>query len=321
MLGLLPKVTDRNVLVGTETADDAAVYRLREDLAVVATLDFFTPVVDDPYTFGAVAAANSLSDVYAMGARPLLAMSILAFPTTRLPLSVMGEIVRGGAEKAAEAGCPLVGGHSIDDAEPKFGLSVVGIVHPDRILRNVGARAGDVLFLTKPLGSGILTTAIKKGECAPDRLAAVVAVMTALNAAAAEAVAEVGARAGTDVTGFGLLGHLRGMLEGSGVAARLRLADVPLLDGVLETAARGTCPGGTRKNLANFGRTTTFEGEWTDAERLAVADAQTSGGLLVAVAPERADAMAAAFRARGVAAAAAIGVVEEGPAGHIRFTR
>jgi selenide,water dikinase len=314
-------VTDRNILVGTETADDAAVYRLRDDLAVVATLDFFTPVVDDPYTFGAVAAANSLSDVYAMGGRPLFALSILAFPTTKLPLAVMGEILRGGAEKAAEAGCPIVGGHSIDDAEPKFGLSVVGSVHPDRLLRNVGGRPGDVLFLTKALGTGILTTALKKGTCPPDAEAATVASMLQLNAAASEAALAHGARACTDITGYGLLGHLRGMILSGGLSARLRWRDIALLPSVLEVAAAGTCPGGTRKNLANFGRFTEFRGAWTEEERLVTADAQTSGGLLVAVPPERAAAMEAALAALNVPCSRPVGVLEDGPAGAIVFER
>ncbi len=309
------------MLVGTETADDAAVYLLRDDLAVVATLDFFTPVVDDPYDFGAIAAANSLSDVYAMGAKPLLALSILGFPTTKLPLEVMGEIVRGGAEKAAEAGCPLLGGHSIDDAEPKFGLSVVGVVHPDRILRNRGAKAGDALYLTKPLGSGILTTALKRGKLPPDLQGFVVGVMKELNAAGAEAAQEVGVNAATDVTGFGLLGHLRGMLQASGVAARLRFGAIPLIHGVLDFARDGVVPGGSQKNLANFGRTTRFDGSWSDAERLAVADAQTSGGLLLSVPAEKADAMGEALRKRGIEHFARIGEIEAGEPGAITFLR
>jgi selenide,water dikinase len=315
-------VTDPALLVGTETADDAAVYRLRDDLAVVATLDFFTPVVDDPFAFGQVAAANSISDVYAMGAKPLLALSILGFPVKTQPLAMMGEMLRGGALKAMEAGCPLVGGHSIEDPEPKFGLSVLGTVHPDEVWRNRGARAGDVLVLTKPLGSGILTTAIKKGALDADAVARVVAVMASLNAPGMEAGREAGGiHAATDVTGFGLLGHLRGMLEASGVAARLRLSAVPVLPGVLEAAAAGTCPGGSRKNLANFSRTTEFIGAWSEAEKLAVADAQTSGGLLLCVDPSKADALEASLRRRGALAAARIGEIVAGEPGRIRFER
>jgi selenide,water dikinase len=314
-------VTDPKVLVGTETADDAAVYLLRKDLAVVATLDFFTPIVDDPRDFGAIAAANSLSDVYAMGAKPLFALSILGFPTTKLPLEVMGAILQGCAEKAAEAGCPLLGGHSIDDAEPKFGLSVVGVVHPDRILRNKGAKAGDVLFLTKPLGSGILTTALKRGKLPADLQGFVVGVMKGLNAPAAEAAQEVGVNAATDVTGFGLLGHLRGMLRASGVAARLRFNAVPLIHGVLDFARDGVVPGGTQKNLANFGKTTRFDGSWSEAEKLAVADAQTSGGLLLSVPGEKSAAMTEALKKRGIEHFARIGEIEAGEPGSIIFVR
>jgi selenide,water dikinase len=321
VLGLLPKVTDPKVLVGLETADDAAVYRLRKDLAVVATLDFFTPIVDDPHDFGSIAAANALSDVYAMGAKPVFALSILGFPTTKLPLEVMGEILRGGAEKAAEAGCPLIGGHSIDDAEPKFGLSVVGVVHPDKILRNGGAKPGDALFLTKPLGSGILTTALKRGKLPKELLDFVVGVMKQLNASASEAALKIGVAAATDVTGFGLLGHLRGMLLASGASARLRLGAVPIIHGVIDFAREGVFPGGTQKNLANFGRTTRFDGAWSEAEKLAVADAQTSGGLLLAVPKEKADALADELKTRGLEHAARIGEVEAGEPGSIVFVR
>jgi selenide,water dikinase len=256
-----------------------------------------------------------------MGAKPLLALSTLGFPITKLPLDVMGAIVRGGAEKAAEAGCPLLGGHSIDDAEPKFGLSVVGVVHPDRILRNRGAKAGDALFLTKPLGSGILTTALKRGKLPADLQAFVVGVMKELNAAGAEAAQEVGVNAATDVTGFGLLGHLRGMLQASGVAARLRFGAIPLIHGVLDFARDGVVPGGSQKNLANFGKTTRFDGSWSDAEKLAVADAQTSGGLLLSVPAGKADAMAAALAKRGIEHFARIGEIEAGEPGTITFVR
>ena len=309
------------MLVGTETADDAAVYRLRKDLAVVATLDFFTPIVDDPYDFGSIAAANSLSDVYAMGARPILALSILGFPTKTQPLAVMQEIMKGGAEKAAEAGCPILGGHSIDDAEPKFGLSVLGVVHPSKIVRNKGAKPGDVLFLTKPLGSGILTTALKKGRLPKDLETFVIRVMKGLNASAAEAAVAAGVRAGTDVTGYGLLGHLRGMLAASKCAATLRLSAVPLIHGVVDFARDGVFPGGTAKNLATFSKTTRFEGPWSDAEKIAVADAQTSGGLLVAIPPAKADGFAKALERRGIEDWGRIGVVTRGVPGDIRFTR
>jgi selenide,water dikinase len=318
---MLPKVKDRSVLVGTETADDAAVVRLRKDLAVVATLDFFTPIVDDPYDYGAIAAANSLSDVYAMGGKPLLALSILAFPVKTLPLETLGALLRGAADKVEEAGCHLLGGHSIDDAEPKFGLSVVGTVRPDRVIRNRGAKPRDVLFLTKPLGSGILTTALKQGKLEKPLYDFVATVMKTLNAAAAEAAQEVGVRAGTDVTGFGLLGHLRGMLVASGVAARLRFSAIPIINGVLGLARQGIYPGGSARNLETFGKTTRFDGAWSDSEKIAVADAQTSGGLLLSVAPKKADSLARALEKRGVPDFARIGEIEKGEAGHITFVR
>ena len=231
------------------------------------------------------------------------------------------EIVRGGAEKAAEAGCHLLGGHSIDDAEPKFGLSVVGTVHPGKILRNRGAKRGDVLFLTKPLGSGILTTAIKRGKIGEDLQKFIIGVMKGLNAKASEAAQEVGVRAGTDVTGYGLLGHLRGMLVASGVAARLRFQAIPLIHGVIALAREGVVPGGTVKNLETFGKTTRFDGAWSDAEKLAVADAQTSGGLLLAVPAKKADALASALEARGIPDFARIGEIEKGEPGFINFVR
>jgi selenide,water dikinase len=315
-------VTDPAVLVGTETADDAAVYRLRDDLAVIATLDFFTPVVDDAYDFGAIAAANAISDVYAMGGKPIIALSILGFPLKKLPLDMMGDIVRGGAEKAAEAECPLIGGHSIDDAEPKYGLSVVGTVHPDEILLNHGAKPGDALFLTKPLGSGILTTGIKKGRTDEETTKLTIEIMGSLNREASEAAQEVGANACTDVTGFGLLGHLREMLVPSGVAARLRFAALPVIPGTLQMAGLGVVPGGTLRNLDTFAEYVDFDGPWSDSERLITADAQTSGGLLISVPGDRADAMQAALEARGLGERASrIGEVVEGTPGAVHFGR
>ncbi len=310
------------MLVGTETADDAAVYRLRDDLAVIATLDFFTPVVDDPYDFGAIAAANAISDVYAMGGKPIVALSILGFPIKKLPLDMMGDIVRGGAEKAAEAECPLIGGHSIDDAEPKYGLSVVGTVHPDKILLNHGAKAGDALFITKPLGSGILTTGIKKGRTDEETTKLTIDIMASLNREASEAAVEVGVNACTDVTGFGLLGHLREMLVPSGVAARLRFAALPVIPGTLQMAGLGVVPGGTLRNLETFGEHVDFDGPWSDSERLVTADAQTSGGLLISVPGDRADALQAALEARGLGdRSSRIGEIVEGTPGAVHFGR
>ncbi len=309
---------DANVLVGTETRDDAAVYRLSADQAIVETADFFTPVVDDPYWFGRIAAANAFSDIWAMGAKPLFALNLVGWPVKTLPLELLGEVLRGGAETAALAGAPVLGGHSIDDPEPKYGMAVTGLVHPDRILRNVGARPGDRLLLTKPLGSGIVTTAIKRGMALGGLLDTVTRLMAELNRAAGEALAQGGGvHALTDVTGFGLLGHAWEMAEGSGVGLRIRSQAVPVLDGVVDLAAAGVVPGGSRANL-----------EWVlphlradpDAALplIVLADAQTNGGLLAAVAPERSAGLLAALAAAGVKAAD-IGEVLQGSPAHIEI--
>ncbi len=296
MLRRLPRTHDPRVLVGYETHDDAAVYRLSDTEAIVETLDFFTPVVDDPFLFGRIAAANAFSDVWAMGARPLFALNVVGFPVGKLPMDVLGEILRGGADAAAEAGAPILGGHSIDDPEPKYGLAVTGLVHPGRILRNVGARPGDRLVLTKPLGSGIVTTAIKRGVAEPGLADRAVKVMAALNRAAGEAfVAAGGVHALTDVTGFGLLGHAWEMAEGSGVTLRLHLAAVPVLEGVHELATRGIAPGGTKANLTWVEPHVRFDEEIDGPWRLVLADAQTNGGLLAAIDPERLEAVLGAL--------------------------
>jgi selenide,water dikinase len=294
---------DPNLLVGADTSDDAAVYRLGPDLAAVATVDYITPVVDDPYVFGAVAAANSLSDVYAMGGAPLFALSLVNFPRDRLPFEVLEEIVRGGRDKAAEAGIAIVGGHSVDDAEPKFGLAVFGTVHPDRVVRNVGARPGDQLFLSKPLGTGILLTAFKQGLLDEVGVQSAVDSMLVLNRAASEAMRSVGVHAATDVTGFGLLGHLSEMLRGSGCGARLDLEAVPLLPGTLAFARREIVPGGSRRNLSALGDLVAWPPDLEPAWRLALADAQTSGGLLLAVETGKAAELAAELQRRSVPAA------------------
>jgi len=290
--------------VGTETRDDAAVYAISATEAIVETVDFFTPVVDDPFLFGRIAAANAFSDVWAMGARPLFALNLVGFPVGKLPLAMLSEILRGGAEAASEAGAPILGGHSIDDPEPKYGLAVTGIVHPDRILRNVGARPGDRLLLTKPLGSGIATTAIKRGIAPPDLVDRVVAVMAALNRKAGEILAASGAvDALTDVTGFGLLGHAWEMAEGSRVALRLRLPAIPVLEGIGELARRDVVPGGTKANLAWAFPHVRFDDRIDAATRLVLADAQTNGGLLAAVRAGPAEELLARLREAGVAAA------------------
>lgn len=298
----LPPVDDPNVLVGTATCDDAGVYRLSGDLALVQTVDFFTPIVDDPRTFGRIAAANALSDVYAMGARPVSALAIAAFPEDLDP-KILSEILLGGAQKAKEAGISVIGGHTVKDAEPKYGLAVTGVVHPDKIVRNDSGRAGDALILTKPLGTGILTTARRNDAIGDDALAQAIASMERLNRDACEAMLACGARAATDVTGFGLLGHLREM-TGSTLGARIVAKDVPLFDGVLDLAERGVVPGGSRRNMENaLEAGVTFSKAIGEPLRLALADAQTSGGLLIAIEPDKAEALLQMLRARTIAAA------------------
>jgi selenide,water dikinase len=304
--------------VDASGADDAAVVRLTDDRALVLTTDFFTPIVDDPAAFGRIAAANALSDVYAMGGRPLYCLSLVGWPRDVLPLEVLGEVIRGAGEVVREAGAVIVGGHSIDDPEPKFGLVAVGEVDPRRMTTNAAARPGDVLVLTKPVGTGIVATAIKRGEAAAAVADAALRSMTALNAAAAEAGRAAGVRAATDVTGFGLLGHLRSMLAASGCAAELHAGAVPLLPGVRDLAAAGHVPGGSKRNLEAVAASTTFDGGIDDLTRIILADAQTSGGLLLCVAPDRADALLADLGRRGTPAAARLGTVVEGSAGAIR---
>jgi selenide,water dikinase len=280
----LPPIDDPNVLVATATADDAGVYRLNHETALVQTVDFFTPIVDDPYVFGAVAAANALSDVYAMGGRPLSALAIAAFPEDMAP-AVIHQILLGGAEKAREAGIAIIGGHTIKDDEPKYGLAVTGIVHPDRILRNSTPHSGDVLVLTKPIGTGILTTARRSDRIGEDALREAIASMLVLNRAAADALVAVDVHAATDVTGYGLLGHLREMLGSAHLGAAIDARSIPLFAGALELARAGIAPGGTRDNLAQaLDAGTLFDPGVEEAMRLLLADAQTSGGLLLAIA-------------------------------------
>jgi selenide,water dikinase len=281
--------TDERLLVGSATGDDAAVFRMSDDLALVQTIDFFTPIVDDPYDFGRIAAANALSDVYAMGGRPLTALNVVAFPLERLGGDVLREILRGGLDVVAAAGASVVGGHSIDDPEPKYGLAVTGAVHPEQVLTNAGARAGDALVLTKPLGVGAVTTAWKRGATHdPELLAAAVATMTALNAAASEAALAAGAHAMTDVTGFGLLGHAHHVARESGLAAEIDAGAVPALDGVEALLADETAvAGGSRRNASWAEGIATFADQVPAWRRRLVCDATTSGGLLVALAPER----------------------------------
>lgn len=300
---------DPSVLVGLGIADDAAVVRLTDEVALVLTTDFFTPVVDDPYTFGQIAVVNALSDVYAMGGVPRYALNLVCFPTKTLPLSILSKILEGGADKAREAGVSIVGGHSIDDPEPKYGLAVVGTVHPDRILRKGGAGPGDVLVLTKPIGTGIVSTGLKRGNADPGAVDAMTTSMLTLNRAAAEAARAAGARAATDVTGYGLIGHLLEMCRAGQVGARVDASRVPLLPQTLELARKDVVPGGTKANLQFAASSVDWDDETVEpAMRLVLCDAQTAGGLLVALPAE-----GAASLLSTVPGAAAIGEIVAGP--------
>jgi cysteine desulfurase NifS/selenium donor protein len=308
ILAALPPVGDNpNVLVGTDTVDDAAVYKISDDTAVVQTVDFFTPVVDDPYSFGAIAAANSLSDIYAMGAEPIFALSIVGFPSNRLPLSVLEEILRGGREVAERAGIPILGGHTVDDPEPKFGLVVTGLVRPDALWTNVGAKPGDVLVITKPLGLGVMTTALKGGlldELGEQRIEQ---IMMALNKTAADVLRGFEVHACTDVTGFGLLGHLREMAAGSGVDVELDHRALPIIDGAADLATGGTVPGGTLNNRSYVDPHVSWEDAVSETVRILACDAQTSGGLLAALPERDGEAALRALQAAGVESAVVIG--------------
>jgi selenide,water dikinase len=307
-------VTDPNLLVGFDTADDAAVYRLREDLAIVVTTDFFTPIVDDPFDWGRIAATNALSDVYAMGGTPLLALNLVGWPREGLPFELLARVLDGGAAAAGSARCLIAGGHSIDDAEPKYGLAVVGTVDPARVLTNGGARPGDALVLTKPIGLGVISTAVKREAASPELLATAVAVMTTLNDTARDAALAVGVNAATDVTGFGLLGHLREVCVASDVGAVVRAGKVPVINGVRELVGAGMVAGGTQRNHAFVADDVDF-GDLAVAEQLLLADAQTSGGLLLSVPPDRAVRLVDACRARGTLAAAVVGEITARPPG------
>lgn len=285
-----------DLLVGYGTNDDAAVVRLAGDLAIAQTVDFFTPIVDDPYVFGAIAAANSISDIYAMGATPILGLAIATFPTEVLPLEVLQEILRGGAEKAAEAGFPIAGGHTIIDDVPKYGLAVTGVVNVDKLVRNSTAKPGDALMLTKPIGTGILICAYRAKKNPP--LDEALRWMAMLNRDAAAAMVEIGVDAATDVTGYGLIGHLLEMCNGSGVGADLTMSAVPLLPGAREFLDRGLCPAGTKRNVTSF--RPRVESSVSEKDFTLLCDAQTSGGLLIAVASEKVAAFEERFRRGGL---------------------
>lgn len=300
-----------DLLVGLDQPDDAGVYQLAPGIALVQTVDFFTPVVDDPFDWGRIAAANALSDIYAMGGTPLTALSIVGWPRDDLTLELLAEVQKGGATVLAAAGCTLIGGHSIDDREPKYGFAVTGVVDPVAMMTNRSARAGDRLVLTKPLGTGIISTAIKRDRATSEQVEAAVEVMTTLNRSAAEAAMASGVQAATDVTGFGLLGHLGEITQGSSVGARIDHRWVPLLPGVEDLAAEGVVPGGTNRNLVSAAQTTRFE-DLSEVMQTVLADAQTSGGLLLSVSDDRCDELVAALGAAGTPAASVIGEIVDG---------
>ncbi len=307
----MPVIKDAHVLIGTETGDDAAVYMINEETALVQTIDFFTPIVDDPFTFGSISAANSLSDIYAMGAKPIFALNIVGFPTNRLPISVLKEILRGAQDKAREAGIPIIGGHTVDDLEPKFGLAVSGVVHPDKVITNSHSEPGDVLILTKPIGTGIISTALKQGFISEAEAQPVIKSMSTLNRISAEAMQEVGVHACTDVTGFGLLGHLLGMMKGAKTSAIIEAGSVPVFDRVLEQVTAGIIPGGTKNNFEYTAPFVGYSDKISQSLKMILNDAQTSGGLLIAVAKEKGDDLLKLLHQNGIISATKIGTVVE----------
>jgi selenide,water dikinase len=301
-----------NLMVGTETGDDAAVYRLNDSQALIATTDFFMPIVDDPFEFGRIAATNALSDVYAMGGTPILALAIVGMPINVLPAQTIREILRGGEAVCADAGIPIAGGHSIDSVEPIYGLAALGLAHPDAIRRNADAKAGDVLILGKPIGVGVLSAALKKGALEPEGYANLIATTTRLNRPGAKLAPLPGVHAITDVTGFGLLGHALEICRGSGLAAEIRSDDVPRVAGALELAGSGFVTGASARNWVAFADSVRLGDDVTDTMRALLTDPQTSGGLLVTCAPESADAVLAIFSSMGFADAAVVGRMTEG---------
>ncbi len=311
LLPTLPPIIDRNVLIGSATADDAAVYKLNDETALVLTTDFFTPIVDNPYDFGSIAATNALSDVYAMGGVPVTALSLVGFPDATLPAEVLREILRGATDKCAEAGIAIVGGHSIKAEEPIFGLSVVGTVHPNRILANSGAQPGDTLILTKPIGLGIITTAAKNGEDSENAIEAAIELMKTLNNRARDTFVSFDCtHALTDVTGFGLLGHLRNVIDASGVSATVFLDQVPVIPAAWNYVKAGITPGGTRANHRFLNEWVTYANDIEVFEQLMLCDAQTSGGLLAVVASESAEAVVARLQSQGLHQSRIIGTIQ-----------
>ena len=305
----LPLIRDKNVIRGMESLDDAGVYKLSDNLAIIQTIDFFTPIVDDPYDFGQIAVANALSDVYAMGGKPLTAMNVVCFPTKKLDISVLKDILKGGIDKMKEAGVTLVGGHSIDDAELKYGLSVTGTVHPKRLVTNSGAKVGDKLILTKPLGTGIISTALKAGKASKETIAKVTKYMAALNKQASELMQEIGVHACTDITGFGFIGHVSQLAQSSQVGIKVNSASVPVFPEAKEFAAKGLCPGGLNRNREFYGKKVEFSKQVPEYIKDILFDPQTSGGLLLSLAPKAAELLINKLNKAGVRDAAIIGEV------------
>jgi len=308
---------DPNLIVGLDRWDDAGVYRLSDDLAIVQTVDFFTPIVDDPYDFGRIAAANALSDVYAMGGRPITAMNLVCFPAKKMDISILREILKGGMDKLKEAGVALVGGHSVEDSEIKYGLSVTGVIHPKRVVANAGAMPGDVFILTKPLGTGIINTAIKAGMASKEQIAAVIEQMAMLNRRASELMQEVGVHAGTDITGFGLLGHACEMIQNSGVGMEIIYSSVPIFPGAIDFARTGLVPGGTYRNKSFRAGMVEFAPDIPEWAPDILFDPQTSGGLLMAVPPRKAKGLLAKLKEAGCARSAIVGKAVSQPAARI----
>lgn len=318
ILKQLPPIDDPRVLVGYNTADDAGVVKLTDEIALIQTVDIFTPVVDDPYTYGQVAAANSISDVYAMGGTPVCALNIMGFPQGKFDLQVMANILKGAYDKAKEAGISIVGGHTIKDDEMKYGLAVTGVIHPDNIMTNASARPGDILFLTKPIGSGAITTGVRAGKLTDEDAAECIRWMTKLNRAAAEAAVAAGSSSITDVTGFGLLGHLWEMVEGAGVKAVVDSKKVTFMDITFQAIELGTIPGGSRNNMAYLDDKVTYASEVSDAVRIALCDAQTSGGLIIAIPKENVQKFLEEMESRGESDCVhEIGEITDGTAGTI----
>jgi len=303
----LPKFKNSDMLVGTETGDDAGVYRLRPDLAIVNTVDFFTPIVDDPYIFGQISAANSLSDVYAMGGDPKTCMNIVCFPKGKMDIEILGEILKGVADKVKESGAVIIGGHSIIDEEIKYGMAVTGVIHPDKIYRNVGVQEGDALILTKPLGTGIITTALKKGKASDESVSEAVKSMTTLNAAASFVARKHPVHACSDVTGFGILGHALGMASGSSVTLVIESAKMPLLRGAPRLAEKGYITGGCKRNREYLNNKMTIDKSIREGLVEIALDPQTSGGLLLAVAKRHAAKLVEDLHAAGVTDATEVG--------------